>query len=128
MAISINFDKAKAERWLKQLSEGFPLSEVKNVDEILALAGACFYLAMSRAPELHQSVDWKAIGREPQSEDEDTFFPDLHAAIEYYGQLTMLVASGEYDQTFAPKHKAVVLVEDDEKTVVPVEGVRGEDD
>ena len=126
MAIAINFDKAKAERLVDALTNKKPLDTPRDVDDVLALAGACFYAAMSQAPALHKAVDWSRVGHHEQDEDQDTFFADLHAAIEYYGQLMMLVAAGEYDDSFDPRHKAIVMMQDDRKTVIPVEGVRGE--
>jgi hypothetical protein len=126
MAIAINFDKAKAERLVDALTNKKPIETPRDVDDILALAGACFYAAMSQAPALHKGVDWSRVGHEAQDEDQDSFFADLHAAIEYYGQLMMLVAAGEYDDSFDPRHKAIVMMQDDRKTVIPVEGVRGE--
>ena len=127
MAIAIKFDKAKAERFIDSLNRGKSIEGVKTVDDFLALAGACYFMAMSQAPALQQAVDWKRIGRDPDDEDdEDTFFADLSAAIEYYGQLSMSVAQGEYDESFEPHHEAIVLVEDEEKTVIPVSGVRGD--
>jgi len=129
MAIAINFDKKKAERYIQALTDGKPIDAARNVDDILALAGACFFAAMSQAPALQKAVDWSELDRQPPEEDdeeEDTFFADLHAAIEYYGQLTMLVASGEYDASFDPKCRAIVTIENGEKTVHPIEGEREE--
>lgn len=128
MAIAINFDKAKAERLVEALNNKKPLDTPRDVDDILALAGACFFMAMSQAPALHKAVDWSRVGHDESDENQDTFFADLHAAIEYYGQLTMLVAAGEYDDSFDPQHKAIVMMQHDRKTVIPVEGVRGEID
>jgi hypothetical protein len=131
MAIAINFDKAKAERLLESLTNHKPIEAPHNVDDILALAGACFFMAMSQAPALQQAIDGSKPPPPPDPDDdeaEDTFFADLHAAIEYYGQLTMMVATGEYDEGFDPQHIAIVTVEDGEKTVVPVAGVRGDPD
>src|SRR5262249_22321960 len=124
---SINFDKAKAQRWIESLSNGTAIDAARNVDDVLALAGACFFVAMSQAPQLHKAVDWERLGRKPEQESQDEFFPELHAAIEYYGQLMMLVAAGEYDQEFDRRHKAIVLVENGKKTVIPVEGVRDDE-
>ena len=126
MAIAINFDKAKAERLVEAFNSKKAIDTPRDVDDILALAGACFFMAMSQAPALHKGVDWSRVGHVEEDEDQDTFFADLHAAIEYYGQLMMLVAAGEYDDSFDPRHKAIVMMQDDRKTVIPVEGVRGD--
>ncbi len=128
MAIAINFDKAKAERFLEGLSKGKPISDVQSVDDILALAGACFFMAMSQGPALHEAVDWSRInsGEPPTEQSEDTFIQDIHAAIEYYAQLMLLVAGGEYDENFDARHRAIVMLEKGKKTVVPIEGMHDE--
>jgi hypothetical protein len=128
MAIAIQFDKAQAERLLDCLATGKPIAAPRTPDEALALAGACLFNAMSRAPELHEAVDWKRVDKDPDDEDQLSFLADLHAAVEYYCQLTMLVAVGEYDNSFDRRHKAIVLVEDGEKTVISVEGERNGQD
>ncbi len=130
MAIAINFDKAKAERLLARLTQGKPIDGIQSVDDILALGGACLFLAMGQGPAIEKAVDWSRVPPEQQpdsEEQEDTFVEDLHAAIEYYAQLTLLVANGDYDDYFDPRHKAIVMIEGGEKTVVPVEGMRNED-
>jgi hypothetical protein len=125
MAIAINFDKAKAERFLEGLTKGKPITGTQTVDDILALAGACFFMAMSQGPAINQAVDWSKLGPVDHSnQNEDTFIQDIHNAIEYYAQLTLLVADGEYDENFDPQHRAIVMVENGKKTVVPIEGMR----
>jgi hypothetical protein len=127
MAIAINFDKAKAEQYLEGLTNGKPISDVQSVDDILALAGACFFMAMSQGPALHQGVDWSRLtAGEPTEQSEDTFIQDIHAAIEYYAQLVLLVAGGEYDDNFEARHRAIVMLENGKKTVVPIEGMHEE--
>jgi hypothetical protein len=126
MAVSIRFDKAKAERILDALATGKPIEGVRSVDEVLALAGACFFTALSRSEALETRPEPGEEGEEPAEGTEACFVADLHAAIEYYGQLTMLVAAGDYDQSFEPRHRAIVAVEEGEKTVIPLEGMRGD--
>jgi len=125
MAIAIEFDKAKAQRFLDALEKGKPIHGAESVQEMLMLAGACFFTAMGQGPELQKAVDWSKLNRK-RNEDQDTFIADLHAAIEYYAQLTMLLAAGEYDQSFESRHYAIVLVEHGKKTVVPVSGMHDE--
>jgi hypothetical protein len=130
MAIAINFDKAKAERLIARLTQGKSIDGIQSVDDILTLGGVCLFLAMGQGPALEKAVDWSKIPAEQQpdeDEEEDTFVEDLHAAIEYYAQLTLLVANGDYDDYFDPNHKAIVLIEAGEKTVIPIEGIRNED-
>ncbi|MBY0523138.1 MAG: hypothetical protein K2R98_07050 [Gemmataceae bacterium] len=128
MAIAINFDKARMEQLLDCLNKGRPIAGVESVDDFLALAGACFFMAMSQGPELQKGVDWSLLTQEPPPDEEggDTFVPEIHAAIEYYAQLALLLADGGYDQSFEPKHKAIVLIDDGDKTVIPVEGMRAD--
>ena len=125
MAIPIDFDKAKAQRFLDALERGKAIHGVETVQDMLMLAGACFFSAMGQGPELQKAVDWSKVDRKP-NKDQDTFIADLHAAIEYYAQLAMLLAAGEYDESFDARHRAIVLVENGKKTVVPVSGMREE--
>jgi hypothetical protein len=129
MAIAINFDKAKIERILESISKGRPIGGIESVDDMLALGGACFFMAMSHGEELLEAVDWSKVpggDEEPDEQAEDTFIPEIHAAIEYYAQLIFLVAKQEYDEHFDRRHKAIVLIEEGEKTVIPVEGMKSE--
>jgi hypothetical protein len=123
MAIAIHFDKAKAERWLDCLAKGKPVPAVNGVDDLLALSGACFFLALSRGDELQKAADDLEVPEAPESE-KDNFVPEIHAAVEYYGQLMLLVANDEYDDHFSAKHRAVIYIDDDEKTVIPLDGMR----
>lgn len=115
----INFDKAKTERFLNCLRTGSPVAGVQTVDDFAALAGACFFAIMSHGP-IMRKVMAEAEGREyeepahPEHREaqEEEIYKDIHAAIEYYGQMTMLVADGQYDQHFEPQHKAAVSVDD----------------
>ena len=130
MAIAIHFDKARTEKLLDSLVRGKPIPAVQTVDDILALGGACFFLALSRGPEIQKAAGLLRVAppHDDDEDEEDTFVPEIHAALEYYGQLTLLVANGEYDDHFERKHKAVVRIEDGEKTVVPLDGMRAEDE
>src|SRR5262249_9592710 len=122
MAIAIHFDKAKAERLLDCLGTGKPIPPVQGVDDILALGGACFFLALSHGPDLQKAADVLEVPDAPLG-GKDTFVPEIHAALEYYGQLMLLVANGEYEDHFGAKHRAVVYIDDNEKTVVPLDGM-----
>ncbi len=125
MSVAIRFDKAKAEHLLDALATGKPIEGIRSIDDILALAGACFFTALSRSSTSFERSGLTDEGEESET-TETSFVADLHAAIEYYGQLTMLVAAGDYDQCFEPFHQAIVAVEDGEKTVLPLEGLRGD--
>jgi hypothetical protein len=125
MAIAINFDKAKAARFLDSLTKGKAIQGVETVDDILALGGACFFMAMSQGPVLYEEVDWaKVADAEPEEGSEDTFIQEIHAAIEYYAQLMLLLADGEYDESFDACHRALVMLDEGNKTVIPIAGMR----
>ncbi len=123
MPVSIRFEKAKVEHFLSALANGKPIEGVKSADDVLALAGACFFSALSRSSSIEQRGD-DDESDEPRTED--AFIADLHAAVEYYAQLSMLLATGDYDQAFEPYHQAIVAVEGGEKTVTSIEGMRGD--
>jgi hypothetical protein len=93
MAIAIKFDKDRAQHYLDCLAQGKDIKAPAGGwtgNDMLALAGACHFGAMSQGPQSF----W--------------FFIDLGAAIEFYSQLTMLVQDEEYDNSFRPEAFALV--------------------
>ncbi len=124
MAIAINFDKAKAQHYIECLRTGKPIAGAQSPDDHLALAGACFFMAMSEGSQLQQAVDWSKLAPRFQQDTDENFIPDIHNAIEYYAQLTLLVVGEEYDDTFDPTHHAIVVMDKGKKTVIPLDGMR----
>jgi hypothetical protein len=92
---------------------------------MLALAGACFFAAMSQGPASWGQDIPKSLPPELQQTEEGAFFNDLHAAVEFYGHLTRLVRDGAYDRDCDPDVQALVTqAGDTKKSVHPISGMR----
>jgi hypothetical protein len=132
MAIGIEFDKEKAQRRLDAIARGQPLQPGPTgwtVHEMLEAAGALFFAALSHGPALRNGVDRPDAPKEHLEMDENLLFRDLHAALEFYGQLTMFVQDDRYDEQFEPRMRAVVAADGDGgESVVPVSGWKGTPD
>ena len=129
MAIAANFNKSRAQELLDALTNGKPIEGGPwTVYDMLAVAGACFFGVMSHGPALAKDVDWSQIPMEHREAADETLFADIHAAIEYYGHLTMLVADGEYDEKFHPQYRAIITTDGAEKRVTHIDGVRNSEE
>jgi hypothetical protein len=132
--IAIRFDKRRAEYLLDCLRTGKPIapsdpSRGWTQFDMLALAGACHFAAMSRGPALHATgvAPLDQLPPEHREAAEENWDADLHGAIGWYSQVTMLVADGEYDQHFEPQHEAFVEVRGEARRVKPGKGFRQTD-
>lgn len=103
--IMVKFDKERAQQFIEAIQNGEPIKPAGNGwsgNDMLALAGACYFGAMSQGPQSFWLRDIPAnLPDEYREANEETFCNDLAAAIEYYGHLTMLVQDGEYDDSFS---------------------------
>ena len=127
MAIGVDFDKSKAAYFIDCLANQKPIAPPNGAwtaDDMLALAGASFFVVMSHGPWLNRDIDMSKLPPEHREAKEETFFEDIHVAIEYYGHLSMLVQDDEYDTQFEPRHRAVVFHDTEGKKVIPVDGVK----
>lgn len=127
MEILVKFNKDRAQNLLKSFHTGTPINPPTDGwtgNDLLALAGACYFAAMSHGPESFWCRDISASLRPEYREAEEfAFFDSLHAAIEYYGQLTGLVQDGQYDEGFDPDVRAMVRKEGDSEIIVrPISG------
>jgi hypothetical protein len=129
MAIMIKFNKARAQYLLQCLAVGKPIQPQQagwTGNDMLALAGACFFGAMSQGPASFWCREIPAnLAPEYREAQEATFFNDLHAAVEFYGHLAMLVQDGAYDEGYEENVKALVTQEGEvAKKVGPISGVK----
>ena len=124
MPVGINFQKSQSEYLVDCLANGKSIEGVRTVDDMLALAGACFFVVMSHGPALKKGVDWSKVPKEYKEAEDVRLFADIHLAIEYFGQLSMKVQDGEYDETYEPQVKAIVYTDGEKKTLVPLKGFR----
>ena len=132
----VNFNKERAEYYLRCLDEGRAIepeqAEGWSVDEMIGLAGACFFGLLSHGPLLRKAAaDIQGKKLEPsetaehKEADDQLVFNDLHGAIEFVGHLTMLVHDQEYDNNFEELVRYGVTQEGQvKKTVVPIEGYK----
>jgi NAD(P)H-dependent FMN reductase len=125
MPIPIDFDRDKGKRILAAVASGEPITGIRNVNDMLACAGACFFAAMSHGAELQKNLT-EQQHPEHQEASEESLFRDLYAAVQFYSQLFMWLHDGEYDRRFASKVKAVVWESPDGLQVRPVAGFKGE--
>jgi hypothetical protein len=126
--IGISFDKAKAESILDSLKNGKPIEllspEGWTGHDMLILAGACFFGALSQGPGLYRNTDFSKVPAERREAIDDTFFQDLHLAIRFYSQLIQLVCDGNYESSgYEPRCRAAVWFEDGEMKIQPGEGM-----
>lgn len=113
--IGVNFNKERAEYLLDCLKHGKPIRPEQNAwtgFDMLALAGACYFCAMSQGPAMYRNAAFDKLPQERREAVEQTFLNDLFAAIAFYSELTMVVADNRYDEQFEPDVMAVVATED----------------
>ncbi len=131
--IPITFSKARAEYLIDCIRNGKPIEpEGKewSLFDMVATAGALPFSASSHGPPLHGGVSWENLSRERQEAIERQFLEDLWAAIEYCGQLTMMVTDRNFDTQFEGTVKATIEVDSNTTTVqpcvkvVPIEGFK----
>jgi hypothetical protein len=91
---------------------------------MLALAGACYFAAMSRGPLTVPPAAWEKLPPQYREATEETLFRDLHLAIDYYAQLTMAVKDGKFDDEFEPHVEAVIWEDEDGMHLQPHVGFR----
>jgi hypothetical protein len=126
MAYPISFDKETAERYIEALRSGQPVSPPDGrwtISTMMALAGVCYFACMSHGP-----LSTRSTGGNPSPEHQEaraeTLFSDLSAAIQFYGQLTMMVKDGEFDDHFEPHVEAAVYEDGTGRHVQPHKGFK----
>lgn len=127
--ITIKFSKARAQEFIQALARGNPIlapDQKWTGNDMLALAGACFFAAMSHGPSsFYGTESAHPLKPKDQKAIEDTFFNDLHGAVEFYAHLTQLVRDGLYDEQYEPEVRALVTQQGNvTKTIRPVRGFR----
>ena len=134
--LPITFDKETALRYLDCLINGKriePDGEQPgwSVDDILQLAGACFFVVAVHGHERRRSMSKDRTGpqhAEYREAETESVMHDLHAAVEFAAQLTQLAYDGEYDDQYEPHIRCGVQALNTrvETSVVPVEGFKGQ--
>ena len=109
MPFDVQFDRDKANQLLEALRQGraiTPPSGGWSRDVLLALAGTCFCLAMPQQLRGIECTDKDAL--HVDYDQKQQAYGDIHAAIEFCGQLAMHLLSGTYDRYFKPCCQAEV--------------------
>lgn len=109
----VNFKKERAEYFVDCLDKGLAISPdpdqggwTKN--EMVQLAGACFFVLMSQGPISDVMAELSGFGRpekkhpEHVEAEEELLLNDIHAAIEFAANLSMLAHDGGYDDAYEP--------------------------
>jgi hypothetical protein len=108
----IVFNKARAEELITMIGQGRNIAAPAagwNCDEILQVAGALLFAATAHGPP---AMDKSCFANVMSTNGESTaqsLNDDLHMAIDFYADLTMMVCGGSYDQRFQPELLAVVM-------------------
>jgi hypothetical protein len=121
----IVFNKSRAQELLTILGEGKDIPAPAggwSCDQMLQVAGALLFAAMSHGPA---PVD-KQIAAKKSSTNGDTptqaLSDDLHMAIDFYSDLTMMVCGETYDNRFEPELTAVVMRDGSERGFKVIRG------
>lgn len=127
--IIVNFNKARAEEILHCLNTGDPIApsgEGWTGNDMLALAGACFYAAMSQGPASFWLRDIPENLHSEHTEAEvSQFMNDLRAAVEFYAELTRLVHDNEFDHKCDPDVLAKATQEGEvSRSITPLRGFK----
>jgi hypothetical protein len=118
----IVFNKARAEELLAIIGEGKDIPAPAggwNCDQMLQVAGALLFAAMSHGP-----VDTSKVKQSSANGDTSTqsLSDDLHMAIDFYSDLTMMVCGETYDRRFEPELTAVVMRDGNERGFKVISG------
>lgn len=135
---AIDFRKERAEYLLDCIATGKPIKPTDDSGwtrhDLVGLAGACYFAALSHGPmgyvaalgdteKAQKALDY--LHDEHREAVDEAWQNDLHAAIGFYGHLTMLVADGGYDAQYEPHLTAAVsLTGEIERKLMPHTGFK----
>ena len=128
--IGVQWDKGFLQQQLDAIQRGEALqADQWDGHSLLMTAGALFFAAMSHGPQAYQNIDWDKLPLERREAASETFYSDLHNAVEWLAEMAMQVRDGNYEENFAD-HAGAVLYGDDEnsKKMLPIFGFHNQDD
>ena len=121
----IVFDKSRAEQLVTTIGEGKDIPAPAggwNSDQLLQVAGTLFFAAMSHGPPTIDKDRLGDLASENGNVTTRTLSDDLHMAIDFYSDLTMMVCGGTYDSRFEPELQAVVVQEGEDRGFKIIKG------
>lgn len=125
MPVPVDFRQGRGEYFVDCLAHGKPVEGICGVDDLLALAGACLFAARTQAHALSARVDPAALPESVRGRA-GNLGEELHGAIDVYAELAEAVYDMWYEEVYEPKMRAVVVVDDGRRMVVPIEGYRAD--
>jgi hypothetical protein len=108
----ILFNKARAEELVAMIGSGKDVAAPAggwNCDAMLQLAGTLLFAAMSQGRPNMDSEQFAEIASANGDTSTQTLSDDLHMAVDFYSDLTMMVCGESYDERFQPELLAVVM-------------------
>jgi len=126
MAIKIQFGKTEGKLLLQKFKAKSLIRVPRKLEDLLALAGACFQLAVE-ARRRQRRVDVNNLPSEYKEAVDEKDFRDLHEAIEHYGYLFWCIGQGRYDDEFDRRYSCVIETGDGTVKFLRRKGYRLED-
>lgn len=120
----IVFNKTRAQDLLTILGEGKDIPAPAsgwNCDQMLQVAGALLFAAMSHGPAIDKNQPTKKSSSNGDTPTQ-SLSDDLHMAIDFYSDLTMMVCGETYDNRFEPELTAVVMRDGTERGFKVISG------
>jgi hypothetical protein len=108
----ILFNKSRAEQLVAQIGAGKDIAAPAggwNCDAMLQLAGTLLFAAMSHGRPAMDSEQFADVASANGDTTTQTLSDDLHMAIDFYSDLTMMVCGDTYDGRFQPELLAIVM-------------------
>ena len=127
MAIVVEIKKERLEYYLDCLMVGKPIEPPDgewNDQDMITLAGVCFFVLWSHCSEKTRDVKDSGILREHEEAIAETWRKDIHVAIEWASDSAKLVHAGCYDDEFDLTHE--VKLDGEDWSALPLKGFRSE--
>lgn len=129
MAIAVTFSRERAQYILECLARGAAIRPEKAEGwtraDVLAVAGALLFVVLDQEATVRHGADWSKVPGERQEARADGIRREVQLAMEWHALAVSLVRSGEYDQRFEPRHRAVIVASGTGRKITPIEGFKG---
>jgi hypothetical protein len=114
----IKFNKARAEELVAMIGSGNDIAAPAggwNCEAMLQLAGTLLFAAMSHGRPAMDSEPFAELASANGTTTTHSLSDDLHMAVDFYSDLTMMVCGDTYDERFQPELLAVVMRDGEER-------------